>query len=184
MKAINLVVQVLFFSFVLALTGCELLQSNTKPSPKVDKADKTDKVSEPSVNNSVNTAYFPVKVEIIPLTGFVNPVGDESMREINVYVSLLDSFGCQIKSPGVFRFEVYEHVQRSSEPKGKRIAIRPVIDLTDAAQNNKYWRDFLRAYHFNLPFKPADNRSYIMQVTFLCPAGKRLTGEFVLKRTQ
>lgn len=181
MKAINLVVQVLFFSFVLALTGCELLQLNTKPSPKVDKADK---VSEPSVNTSVNTAYFPVKVEIIPLTGFVNPVGEESVREINVYVSLLDSFGCQIKSPGVFRFEIYEHVQRSSEPKGKRIAIRPAIDLTDAVQNDKYWRDFLRAYYFNLPFKPNDSRSYILQVTFLSPAGKRLTGEFVLKRTQ
>ena len=181
MKAINLVVQVLFFSFVLALTGCELLQLNTKPSPKVDEADK---VSKPSIDTSVNTAYFPVKVEITPLTGFVNPIGQERVREINVYVNLLDSFGCQIKSPGVFRFEIYEHVQRSSEPKGKRIAIRPDIDLTDVAQNNKYWRDFLRAYHFSLPFEPTDGRSYIIQVTFLCPTGKRLTGEFVLKRTQ
>ncbi len=179
MKAITLL-QMVFFFFVLAQTGCEQLL-NIKPPPKADKADK---VSEPSIKTSVNTAYFPVKVEITPLTGFVNPVGKNGVREVNVYVSLLDSFGCQIKSPGVFRFEVYEHIQRSSEPKGKRIVIWPDIDLTDAVQNNKYWRDFLRAYQFNLPFELINHESCILQVTFLCPTGKRLTGEFALKRTK
>jgi hypothetical protein len=184
MKAITVVFQMLFFFCVLAQTGCEQQQLNTEPQPKTDKAH--------NVFESSNIAYSPVKVEVTPLTEIISTAGAEGASEgsramgfrINVYVSLLDSFGCQIKSPGVFRFEIYEHVQRSAEPKGRRIAIWPDTDLIDAVENNKYWRDFLRAYQFNLPLESADSQSYILQVTFMCPTGKRLTGEFVLKRTK
>ncbi len=185
MKAITVVLQMLFFFCVLAQTGCEQLQLNTEPQ---SKADKVHNVSE----SYLNIAYNPVKVEVTPLTEFVGASGAEGTSEgsratgsrINVYVSLLDSFGCQMKSPGVFRFEIYEHVQRSAEPKGRRIDIWPDTDLIDAIENNKYWRDFLRAYQFNLPLESTNNQSYILQVTFLCPTGKRLTGEFALKRTK
>ena len=173
MKAIAIVLKIFLFVFVFSQTGCEQPPLPTEPLPKAEDS-----------GVSVGTGYAPVKLNIMPLSEFVSLAGTEGTSKINVYVSLLDSFGCQIKSPGVFRFEIYEYVQRSSEPKGKRIAIRPDIDLTDAVQNNKYWRDFLRAYQFNLPFEPADSRSYILQVTFLCQTGKRLTCEFALKRTQ
>ena len=75
-------------------------------------------------------------------------------------VSLLDPFDCQIKSPGVFRFELYEYVQRSAEPKGQRVIIWPDIDLTECSENNNHWRDFLRAYEFNLDFGPQRNQCY------------------------
>jgi len=86
--------------------------------------------------------------------------------------------------PGVFRFELYERVVRSAEPKGRRIVIWPDIDLTGAAENNEYWRDFLRAYEFNLPFEAQIKQCYILQVTYLSPSGKRLSAELSLECTQ
>ncbi len=144
---------------------------------------------------SVYSHFAPAKINIMPLTEFIS--ADNSARlvaakprdaagqaNINLYVSLVDSFGSQIKSPCVFRFELYQRVQRSSEPKGSRVIIWPDIDLTDPAANNEYWRDFLRAYEFNLPFEPSASQNYILQVTCLCPNVRRLSTEFALKFTK
>jgi hypothetical protein len=127
--------------------------------------------------------YGPMKVDIMPLTEFTSAGNGEKLSKIKAYVSLLDAYDCQIKTPAVFRFELYDIVPRSAEPKGKRIAIWPDINLNDAAKNNEHWRDFLRAYEFNLPFEPESSKSYILQVTSLCPSGKRLSAEFTLKHT-
>jgi hypothetical protein len=132
---------------------------------------------------SVYSRYAPAKINIMPLTEFIS-IGDTQQPNINLYVSLLDSFGSQIKSPCVFRFELYQKVQRSSEPKGSRVIIWPDIDLTDPAANNEYWRDFLRAYEFDLPFEPDASQSYMLQVTCLCPNGKRISAEFALTLTK
>jgi len=127
-------------------------------------------------------SYAPAKVDIMPLTELVTASGQGS--RIHLYVSLLDAFGSQIKSPAVFRFELYEHVVRSAEPKGKRAVIWADFDLTSPAVNNEYWRDFLRAYEFNLPFEQASGQTYILQVTCLCPNGSRLASEFTLKQAK
>lgn len=126
--------------------------------------------------------YAPDKLDIAPLTEYL-PADRTHPPHVDLYVSLLDPFGSQIKAPGRFRFELYEHVQRSSEPKGKRIAIWPHIDLTDPSMNNKYWRDFLRAYQFTLPLDRSSSKSQILQVTYFSLTGKRLTSEFTLKNT-
>ncbi|MGD8786858.1 MAG: hypothetical protein PVJ60_05500, partial [Phycisphaerales bacterium] len=60
----------------------------------------------------------------------------------------------------------------------------PDVDLTDPAKNNEYWRDFLRAYEVNLPFESTGNQSYILEVTSLCPNGRRLSSEFILRHTE
>lgn len=138
--------------------------------------------ADESFDVSIYARYAPVKIDIMPLTELVSVGDDEEGSEINVYVSLLDPSGCQIKTPGVFRFELYEKVERSAEPKGKRIFIWPDVDLTELSKNNEYWRDFLRAYEFNLGFGSLGGQSYILQVTCLCPDGKRLSAEFGLKR--
>ncbi len=172
MKVLVIVLQIFFFLCLLGQVGCEQgpvdVAMQTEPPPKADN----------DFDDSIYASYAPVKIDIMPLTEFVSIDNVEGTSEINLYVSLLDSFGSQRKSPGTFRFEMYEYVQRSAEPKGGRVAIWPDIDLTDAVENNKYWRDFLRAYQFNLPFETASNQSYILQVTFLCPTGKRLSDEF------
>jgi len=162
--------------------GCEQPPIPSEPPAKADN----------DFNRfSIYTRYASVKINILPLTEFVD-VGDAqqakinppSVWRINLYVSLLDSFGSQIKSPGIFRFELYERVLRLADPKGKRVFIWQDIDLTDPVKNNDHWRDFLRAYEFNLPFEPGGNQSYILQATCLCPSGKRLSAEFALKRTK
>jgi len=169
MKAAGTVVQICFFVLLLVESGCE-------PGP-VGPALPTD-----SDSNLVSayTAYAPEESDIMPLTEFIRVGGAERASQIRVYVGLLDSFDCQIKTPGVFRFELYEYVQRSAEPKGRRIIIWPDVDLTGAAENNIYWRDYFRAYEFNLDFGPERNRSYILQATCLCPTGRRLSDDYVL----
>ena len=167
---------VCLLAMLLGGAGCESASGGpglTGPATKTDDDVK---------RLSVYSHFAPAKVNIMPLTEFISP-GDARQANINLYVSLLDSFGSQIKSPCVFRFELYQKVQRSSEPKGRRVIIWPDIDLTEPVANDEYWRDFLRAYEFNLPFEfrlGRTNQSYILQVTSLCPTGRRLSDEFVL----
>ncbi|MFC1738894.1 hypothetical protein ACFL1G_07600 [Planctomycetota bacterium] len=152
------------FTLVFGVTGCQ--QNTHRPSIETD--------DQPI---SVYARYAPIKIRIIPLTKF-----DLPENKIHLYVSLLDSFNSQIKAPAVFRFEIYEKVQRSAEPKGKRIYHwQPDIDLTGLIENNNHWSDFLRAYEFKLDFEPKENKSYILQVTSMLPNGKRLSAEIDLK---
>ena len=100
---------------------------------------------------------------------------------LNIYVCLLDAYGEKIKAPGTLRFELYEYVQRSSESKGQRIAIWPDIDLNSPIENQKYWRDYLRAYEFALIAQASKDKTYILEVTCLYPTGKRLSTEWAVK---
>lgn len=128
---------------------------------------------------AIYTRYAPAQIDILPISK-INPAPSVADYTISVYVSLLDSFGSQIKSPATFRFELFQQVQRSSEPKGKRIVIWPDINLTDPAVNNNHWQDFLRAYLFTLPLeKPAPET--ILQVTCIIASGKRLTAEYPVR---
>ena len=165
---------VCLLAMFLGGAGCEQMQGLPEFTTETDNDFK---------RLSVYSHFAPEKISIMPLTEFINP-GGTRQANMNLYVSLLDSFGSQIKSPCVFRFELYQRVQRSAEPKGKRVIMWPDIDLTDPVENDEYWRDFLRAYEFNLPFESAANQSYILQVTCLCPTGRRLSDEFALKLTK
>ena len=161
-----------FLSLLLTGVACE-------PASTVNKVP-----SEKGLNASVYARYAPVKMDIMPLTEFVEPNSPEGKTKIKVYVSLSDSFDCQVKSPCVFRFELYEHIQRSGEPKGRRLIIWPDMNLNNTVENNRYWRDFLRAYEFNFDFEPQKTQNYILQVTCLCPNGRRLTADFNIKRAE
>ena len=174
MKPLRIISRVLLLTLFFINIGCE------QPKPPAEIQAKTDNDND---RLSCYARYAPVKIDIMPLTEFVSP-GDTKQSKINIYVSLLDPFGSQIKSPGMFRFELYEYMQRSSEPKGKRVVIWPDVDLTDPATNNDYWRDFLRTYEFSLPCEQANSQDYILQATCLCPNGKRLSSEFTLKHTK
>ncbi len=174
MKPVRVIVRVLLFALFFVHTGCE--QSALPPGAGAEAGSDLGSLS-------FYARYAPVKTDIMPLTELVI-IGNGRQSKINLYVSLLDQFGCQIKSPGMFRFELYKHVQRSAEPKGQRIVIWPDVDLTDPVTNNEYWRDFLRAYEFNLPFEQAGSENYMLQVTCLCPNGKRLSSEFILRHAK
>ena len=173
MKASYVISRIFLLCLLLVVSGCDSV-STVQQLPEVDN--RFDQLS-------VHTDYAPVKVEVMPLTEFTIAGDDEQTPKINVYVSLLDSFGSEVKAPGVFRFELYERVFRSSNRKGGRIDIWPDIDLTRPAENNHHWRDFLRAYQFGLDFAAA-RQDYILQVTYLSPDRRRLCAEFELKSTE
>jgi hypothetical protein len=156
-----------FFSLVLSI-GCE--PAATAPHGTAADSPKT----------SSSQPFTVTSIDIMPLTEFISDEDSQEESQIKVYVSLLDVFGSQIKAPAVFRFELYEYLTRSAEEKGRRIAFWPDIDLTDPAENNKQWQDFLRAYEFTLPFEAEENRTYVLQATCICPDGRRLSAELVL----
>ena len=161
-----------FLFVLLSAVGCESMQRGVGASGERDSA-------------FIYTHHYAAEeIDIMPLTEFVGGSGEQDWSKIKVYVSLLDSFDCQIKSPGVFRFELYEYIQRRAEPRGRRVVIWPDVDLTEPVESNEYWRDFLRAYEFDLDFEPESNQSYILQVMCLCPNGRRLSAEFGLGPTK
>ncbi len=123
----------------------------------------------------VYSGFLPVEINILPLTKI--EARGKGSAVIRAYVSLLDRFGSQIKGPGQFRFELYEKISRSQEPKGKRVIIWPDFDLSGPGDNNRHWEDFLRTYKFDLDFKYQKSQRYVLQVTYLCPSGKRLVVE-------
>ena len=178
MKRIDISLYITFVVLFLVVAGCESSKNGTKQIDQLNKADG-------DCNEAFAYAsYAPSKINIMPLTEYTVVDDSAEKSKIKAYVSLLDSFGYQIRSPGTFRFELYEKAQRSAEPKGKRISIWPDIDLTDIVENNHYWLDFLRAYEFNLPVELENNQSYILQATCICPNGKRLSTEYALLLTR
>ncbi len=175
MKLFSVITRVVFLALLVVVAGCEPAPP-TPPGPFTVDGNIPNKLF-------TYTRYVPAKIDIIPLTEFVSVGGAQNASKIKVYVSLLDSFGCQMKGPGTFRFEIYNHVQRSTEPKGRRITIWPDIDLNEPGQNNNYWRDYFRAYEFELDFSPRNNQTYVLEATCLCPNGRRLSADFLLKYT-
>ena len=125
-------------------------------------------------------SFAPTRIEILPLTELVESTDGQGGVQLEVYLSVLDAFGSQMKTPGKVRFELYDYVQRSAEPKGERIARWPDIDLTDPVENHRYWQDFLRAYEFILRAEASRNKTYVLEATFLRPSG-RLSTEWLLR---
>jgi hypothetical protein len=127
--------------------------------------------------------FGPVRIDILPITSIATAPASASDRDstITAYVCLLDAFDSQIKAPVVFRFELFQRLQRSADPKGKRLIVWPDIDLTDPAVNNNLWQDFLRAYLFSLPLQKSSAENCILHVTCVCPSGKRLNADFIVR---
>ncbi len=163
-----------FFLILLSLLnaiGCQTVKTMVRHSSKCGKGFNEQ-------------GYRALDIDIMPLTEITTADNPQDGQIIKVYVSLLDAFDCQKKMPGVFRFELYQKVLRNAKPKGKRVAIWPDIDLTDEKKNNDHWRDFLRAYEFDLSFEANASNEFILQATCLCPSGKRLSTEFNLNQEE
>ena len=151
-------VTILICSIVLlTIIGCQPIQQSPPPQAEERLNDYYD--------------FAPAKIKITDLTEFVD---DSALK---IYIDLIDRFGSRIKYPAVFRFELYEYIERSAEPKGKRIFLWPNIDLTAAKANNRYWRDFLHAYEFsmNIDFDIDLEQTYILQAHCQTVSGNRLT---------
>jgi len=163
----------IFFVMLLVsgISGCE--QTKSPVDLTIENSGQVNKTA-------VYLEYAPVKIDILPLTEFATDE-DTQQEVINIFVSIQDSFGSQIKSPCIFRFELYQRVPLSADAKGDRIVIWPDIDLIDPETNNEYWRNYLRAYEFKLTFEPQNIQPYLLEVTCLCPNNKRISEEFTIQ---
>jgi hypothetical protein len=171
MKTITLSIK-LFFVLALAFyAGCSTQPSGADSSPAL-------------FHDSTPCSRFgPVRIDVLPITSIAPVPASASDHDstITAYVCLLDAFDSQIKAPVVFRFELFQHLQRSADPKGKRLIVWPDIDLTDPAVNNNLWQDFFRAYLFSLPLQKSSAENCILHVTCVCPSGKRLNADFIVR---
>ena len=162
---------------VIAAAGCETPANSAAngSSPRFRKD-----------TNPVACVFTPERIRMIGLTEIVPDayLGDEAV--LSVYVDIFDVWDSHIKAPATFRFELYEFVPRSSESRGKRLKHWPDIDLTDPAENNRYWRDYLRTYNFNLQmdFRPNPGTTYILEATCTTTQGKRLSNKRQIKYEQ
>lgn len=174
----------------LLLAGCSQPTPPKRP-PVVEQATVTHQNATVPAEETAKTAvtageamFAPAKTGILPLTEWSNPARAGQNPKVNVFVTLLDAFGCQMKAPGVWRFELYEFVPRSAQLKGRQLILWPNIDLTSPAENHRYWRDFLRAYEFELDAQVSRDKPYLLEATCLCPDGRRLSCQYTLKAGQ
>lgn len=159
--------------FVGLLWGAGCSDSDPKPELTVQTLHPPAKI--------IHAGFAPAKVSILPLTRLVSPSAPDSEPYIQAYVTLTDALGVQLIYPGTFRFELYGKIQRSAEPKGKRVTIWPDMDLTTLEENHRYWQDVFRAYEFHLDVTAPANQKYILQVTFLGVEDKRLSAQAELE---
>jgi len=130
--------------------------------------------------------FTPERIRIIGLTEIIPDAGLGGEAVLSIYVDIFDAYDSHIKAPATFRFELYEFVPRSSDPRGDRLMIwRPDLDLTDGAVNNGYWQDYLRTYNFDLQmdFRPAPEATFVLEVTCTTQEGKRLSNKRQIKYT-
>ncbi len=186
---LRLMIYCLAFCLFL-LAGCGQPQASVR-MPATHGAGKTNELQKAEAaasnpqsatrNSQLPAGYAPVKIGILPLTELSGASGPGPRTRLNAFVTMLDAFGSPVKAPGVLRFELYEYVPRSAQTKGQRLALWPDIDLTSPPENHKYWRDFLRAYEFEFDAQAGRDNTYVLEVTCLCPDGKRLSAEYTLR---
>jgi hypothetical protein len=166
---------------LFSCSGCETSPKTSASSPPTAEPASPGADQPPA---AVPAGFGPAKIDILPLSEIRGAAGIGQDAELTVYLVLLDAFGCSIKSPCALRFEVYEYVRRSAQPKGQRLAIWPDFDLTQPAVNHGFWRPLLRAYEFRLGLRANRNQTYIVEATYLGPDGKRLSGECAIRAGQ
>ncbi len=165
-----------FISVCSALSAVILLFAGCQPQYPPRPAAET--IPECETLN----AYQPVKALFLPLSEVRSSDKNAGPDTITAYISLQDSAGSAVKAPAVFRFELYQFRTLSADPKGKRLYIWDDINLNAFNDNNRYWRDYLRAYEFGLLYNCPDCRNYVLEATCILPSGRRLPATITLDK--
>ena len=173
MKAANFAV----IAAVIAITaaGCEIPDNPADPNGSLLRSRQ--------LTTPVACVFLPERIRIIGLTEIIPDASQSDEAVLSIYVDIFDAWDSHIKAPATFRFELYEFVPRSSDPRGDRLKIWQDIDLTDPAVNNGYWQDYLRTYNFNLQmnFRPAPDTTFTLEATCTTQEGKRLSHKRQIK---
>ncbi len=166
------IISLSFTTILLLSAGCEPDSSTSSGAVRGDIAEF----------ESFNKAYQQVKAVFLPLSNVQPSDKTTEPDTITAYIALQDSVGSSIKAPAVFRFELYKFRPRSADPKGKRLYMWEDISLNAFNENNRYWRDYLRAYEFKLRYNCPECKNYVLEVTCMRPSGQRLLATITLDK--
>ena len=120
---------------------------------------------------------LPEAIRVHPFTGrtFAEAGG---VTGVDVRIEAIDAFGDATKAFGDFRFEMYNFVPNSLDPKGKRIAVwdESILKPTD---NLLHWDKITRMYIFKLQWdRPVPvGKRVVLAATFDSPFTPRLSDE-------
>ncbi len=128
---------------------------------------------------------MPSRIEIVePFTRVRDFDQDGSLDGIELLMQAVNSQGNPgLQIVGDLRVELYEFVEASAEPKGKRID-RWAVDLSSVDLQQKHWNQLTQMYEFRLEVDPAvlpKKRKFILAVTYDTPQAVHLMDECVLE---
>jgi len=123
---------------------------------------------------------LPKTIRIHPFTQ--TRVFDEAggIKGVDVRIEAVDAYGDATKAFGDFRFEMYDFVTNSLDPKGKRIATWNE-SLLEPKRNLLHWDKITRTYEFKLQWDrpiPVGKR-YVLVAVFSSPFTRRIIDERV-----
>jgi hypothetical protein len=128
---------------------------------------------------------MPSRIEIVkPFTHVKSFDRDNTPDGIELLlraVNSLDNPGLMIV--GQVRVELFEFVEASAEPKGRRVDYWD-IDLSTAARQKSFWNQLTQMYEFRLGVDPSvlpRQKSFVLMVTYNTPLGEHLTDECVIE---
>jgi len=121
---------------------------------------------------------LPKRIRIHPFSDVI--VGPDGVKQVEVRIEAIDSFGDATKMFGEFRFELYTVKPMSIDPKGRLIETWDV-SIMDGRTNLLHWDGITRTYVFKLDWDtPLGGRPpLVIRAVFNSP----FTQRFITERT-
>ena len=121
---------------------------------------------------------LPEEIQIDSFTGTRTFDKAGGIKGIDVRVKALDAYGDVTKAFGKFRFELYQHRDRSTDPKGTRLGLWNV-DLSDPKINVRHWDNIPPGYKFKLQWSRSIpvGKKFMLVAVFSSPFTERLFDE-------
>lgn len=128
---------------------------------------------------------MPCRIDIVePFTrvrDFDHDNAEDGIELLLQAVNSMDNPGLQIV--GDVRVELYEFVEASAEPRGKRLD-QWHVDLSSVELQQKHWNQLTQMYEFKLEVDPAvlpRKRKFVLAVTYNTPQGVHLMDQCVIE---
>ena len=146
----------------------------------------TPDYTDPKARQKALELLMPERIEIVkPFTRVKSFDDDASPDGIELLLQAVNPLGnVGLMIVGVIRVELYEHVQASGIPTGKRLDSW-TIDLAPEESQRRYWNHVTQMYQLRLKINPAVvsvARRYVLVVTYTSPLGEHLTDDCVIER--
>ena len=123
---------------------------------------------------------LPGSIRIHPFTGTRTFDVKGGVKGIDVRIQALNAYGDATKAFGEFRFELYEFLPNSRDPKGKRLGLWR-NDVLEPKVNLLHWDSITRTYSFKLQwYEPVPvGQRFVLAAVFSSPFTERLFDERV-----